>query len=156
MPFFFKSKQALAQGVLDVFRREIPMESGNLRYNATTLKDYKESYEGLSFRINISSRKAHYAEWVLKGRHDKQGNLVQKPNPFIERGLLKCSDFIKSSLGSKKYLRKKASQLRHEHRKLEVDNLLRQQRLSKSIAIDDYMQMKPGFERRETNVYKQF
>lgn len=85
---------------LNIYIEKFPNDTGNLKYNATSLKDFRLTKEGASWNYKTSGTTASYAEAVNDGYEQyifgkKTGRKVQGQF-FYEKGVVRLSRFLQN------------------------------------------------------------
>jgi hypothetical protein len=86
----------LKHRTLAIARVLTPIDTGNLRYNATKLVKVKSN----SWTINYSSADAYYVEILEDGTLDGK-KTSRAPRKFIERTALEITSYLKNTLEGK-------------------------------------------------------
>jgi len=147
--------RVLANTTLDIAKGLAPIQTGNLRHNAISIRNFRKTKDGAKWVIHYSPRDAHYLEPLITGRRNKKGERVTGRRYFVEIAALNIGTFIskldlsKSSVPKDKFTKS----LSNESTSTKDDNDARKLLHLKSVDLYDKGLIKPNFANKR-EVYK--
>ena len=143
--------RSVAEATLNIAKALAPMDTGNLRHNAISIKNFRRTRSGAKWVIHYSPRDANYLEPLITGRTNKAGKRVTPRRYFVEvaslnvGSYLKTIDFSKSTVPHNKFTKSARDRVLSTKEENDARKLLH----LKSVDLYDAGKIKPNFSRKK-------